>query len=448
MSKHPIVRRRSSHSDTPESGGGSVPTSPCPSIRSGSVRASTLLSLLFVAALLGCLDPLGLRSDDPVTLTLTTADEPLSGAHVVGGVDFTRFEVRSDDDGRVAIPATALGDSVLVIATNVVPRRILVRRDETYELPPTDRRLRYVGEAPGRPLRFGDGELLTLASLGGYRLYQYGPGVMTTLHRDSLEIGSIRQHRLYGDTLWVSTHREGIHAYLIEPDGRFTKIFHLDISGPIGSFVRRDSQLVVAHRTDLPGPLQVFRLLDGGADPIATFEEVHAFRMQRDGPNVVIGAEDRTGFAGGDDPMLRVLNLDDPVELTFSGLVRTGGISVLENSTYIITSIPHLWEGDSVPHEVFELGPAGEPESRGELVAPAAINGFVGDLAYGHHVRSPHTVTLLEVQEDRARTVATAVAPGRPFLPSVQHYERTFAATDGEGFYWLAGHLWFLEQPQ
>lgn len=418
-----------------------------PSILSGSIGSSALLSLLFVAVLLGCQDPLGLRSDNPVDITLTTADEPLSGAYVVGGVDFTRFEVRSDDDGRVEIPATALGDSVLVIATNVVPRRILVRRDETYELPPTDSRLHYVGEAPGRPLRFDEGELFTLTSHGGHRLHQYGPGGMTTLRGDSLEISAIRQHRLYGDTLWLSTHREGIHAYLMEPDGRLTKIFHLDISGPIGNFVRRDSQLVVSHRTDLPGPLRVFRLLDDGAEAIAAFEEVHAFRMQRDGPNVVIGAEDRTGFAGGDDPMLRVLNLDDPVELTFSGLVRTGGISVLENSTYIITSIPHLWEGDSVPHEVFELGPSGKPVPDGELVAPAAISGFVGNLAYGHHVRSPHTVTLLEVQENRARTVATAVAPGRPFLPSVQHYERTFAATDGQGFYWLAGHLWFLERP-
>ncbi len=177
---------------------------------------------------------------------LTSAGNPLSGAVIEGGIDWESFRSVTDSRGFASLPFYAKGEGAIVHLDNYFPRVVTLRWPYVYRLTPTPKKLRALGSVTGWAVRFDSGRLVTVDYHGGYHLYAYDPQGIAEIA--SAEVPpTIKQTQVIGDTLWLSTHDDGVYAYSLADPLHPQALLHLAIPGNCPTFALRDHLIVVGN---------------------------------------------------------------------------------------------------------------------------------------------------------------------------------------------------------
>ncbi|MEE8417775.1 MAG: hypothetical protein V3S06_03845, partial [candidate division Zixibacteria bacterium] len=172
--------------------------------------------------------------------------QPLEGAYIEGGMDWDYFRVVTDSRGKAVIPSHALYKTVIIYKNDFFSLRVPAMKSGEYPLTPTPYTLREIGEIEGDAVKFESDEVITVTYRGEYRVYGYGNDNLWELTLFELP-HQVKTFKLRGDTLWYSTHENGIFAYSLADPYNPVQLLHLDISGYIRSFALKDSLVAVAR---------------------------------------------------------------------------------------------------------------------------------------------------------------------------------------------------------
>lgn len=186
-------------------------------------------------------------SEDPfIVRVFTNQSIPLEGAVIEGGVDWHSFRVTTDLTGAATLPGYARGIEAIVHHDNHFPLAVTLKRPYEYELTPTPRKLRLLGDIKGWAVRITPGRVATVDYSGAYRLYAFDESGVSEI--TSVEVPrTIKQTKLIGNTLWLSTHEDGVFAYSLADPEHPLRILHLDLPGYTPIFALRDNMIVVGN---------------------------------------------------------------------------------------------------------------------------------------------------------------------------------------------------------
>jgi hypothetical protein len=200
---------------------------------------------LFSGLIISCED--NILRPGPHEFALKVVDEqnhPLEGAHIAGGVDWDEFHEVTNANGLAILPDFARGwwaniykDYFYSIWLDSVQSRVYSIRRTAYELVE-------IGPVAGTPVRFRDGQLITLTYLGVYRFYQYDDAGVQELSAAGVPF-PVRDARLYGDTLWYATHDNGIYLFSLQDPASPRLLSHLRIPAYPYHFDRKDSLIAI-----------------------------------------------------------------------------------------------------------------------------------------------------------------------------------------------------------
>jgi hypothetical protein len=109
---------------------------------------------------------------------------------------------------------------------------------------------------------FDTRKIVTLGYSGEYRAYSYGDDGTAALSTHSLA-PLYKQFKVTGDSLWYTTHDQGIYCYSISDPLNPIEIGHWDFSRYLRAFAVRDSVLALAESSG-PGPIELYALRQNG----------------------------------------------------------------------------------------------------------------------------------------------------------------------------------------
>ncbi|MDH5467863.1 MAG: hypothetical protein OEY25_10625 [Candidatus Aminicenantes bacterium] len=209
--------------------------------------ASLLIMLIFLCS--GCEDNLGQFR----VKIVTPNRQPAEGVTVEGGLDWESFQVKTDSQGIAILPIFAFNYNALIYKNNFFPKLIDLTRSAfhlppyTYIITPTPEQLKPIGDVEGWSIQFDQGTLVTIDYHGGYHVYSYSNQGILEILSIQLPTSSVRDTQLRGNTLWFSTHDDGIYVYSLEDPFDPQLLYHLNITGYLGKFAINDSAVVVGN---------------------------------------------------------------------------------------------------------------------------------------------------------------------------------------------------------
>ncbi len=209
---------------------------------------------------------------------LTSEYEPVAGAWIDVGFDWTRCRVKTDSDGIAVVPNSARGRYAEIHKDNFYPVTVNPLEPGWYYLYPTPARLERIGTVAGRSVRFDPDRLFTLEYAGVYHAYSYDESAVTELASAEIEAGAIVDFEFAGDTLWLSTHDDGVYAYSLEDPLNPILLRHLDIDGYLGPIAVKDSTIAVGS-WDAGQPVRVFSFTPGGE--MSLVSTIQAYEVQQ-----------------------------------------------------------------------------------------------------------------------------------------------------------------------
>jgi len=175
--------------------------------------------------------------------------QPVAGATIEGGIDWEYFQVQTDSRGIAVLPGFARGQAAIIYRNNFFPRHVQSLSHPIYFIKPTPKQFKLIGEIAGWSILFDSETLITVDYQGGYHVYSYNDYGITEIAFVQIP-KCIRETQLHGDTLWFSTHDDGIYVYSLENPLNPQQLFHLDIPGYLGSFAIKDEIVVVGNPWD------------------------------------------------------------------------------------------------------------------------------------------------------------------------------------------------------
>jgi hypothetical protein len=196
--------------------------------------------------------------------------QPVAGVTISGGIDWTTYRIETDSNGIAVLPGSAYGQGALIYRNNFFPRFIDSITSSEYLIQNTPKQLKLIGDIAGWSIRFDSSTIITVDYNGGYHVYSYNDQGISEMASARIP-SSIRETQVHGDTLWFSTHDDGIYVYSLEDPFNPQQLFHLDIPGHPGKFVLKDEIVVVSYLF-YPNPLRVFSYDASGA-----FQEISQF---------------------------------------------------------------------------------------------------------------------------------------------------------------------------
>lgn len=214
--------------------------------------ASLLIMIMLILLYSGCEDSSGQFS----VKIVTPNRQPVEGVTVEGGLDWEAFQAKTDSRGIAVLPIFALNYDALIYKNNFFPKLIdltqfpTILPPNTYIITPTPERLELIGDVEGWSIQFDQGILVTLDYHGGYHIYSYSNQGISEILFVQFPTSSIRDTQLRGNTLWFSTHDDGIYVYSLANIFDPQQLYHLNITGYLGEFAINDSVLVVGNPWD------------------------------------------------------------------------------------------------------------------------------------------------------------------------------------------------------
>lgn len=269
----------------------------------------------------GCGDNALLEDNtEPFRVKVLSPDlKPVEAATISGGIDWEAFEVQTDSEGIAILPGFARGESALIYRNNFFPKQFhLLPLPYNYIFPlkyiitPTPKQFRLIGSIEGWSIRFDTSTLITVDYHGGYHVYSYNSQGITEIAVETIPI-AIRETQLHGDTLWFSTHDDGIYAYSLADPLNPYQLFHLDIPGYLGLFALKNGIIVV----DNPWERDALRVYSyntsGECQKIASFGNYYIKKLAFIGNYLIVIAYS--------DCLLAIYDLQDPASpyLVYSG---------------------------------------------------------------------------------------------------------------------------------
>lgn len=305
--------------------------------------------------------------DSPFEVKVVDPDAmPIIGACIAGGIDWDAYSVLTDSMGIAVLPGHARNESAMITKDNFFPLYVQAIFPAQYTLEPTAHQLRLIGSASGTAIIFDETNLVTLDYSGSYHVYTYDDQSIAEVATASLP-STMKRFILRGDTLWYTTHADGIYVYSLSNQSQPQQLFHLAIDGYLQAFAIRDSILAVGH--PFGGPLRIFSYsTDGQFEQLASISEFVTHEMTiRD--NYVI-------LAGGESSMPTVFDITDPAQpvLVYNNL-ETGAQTALILDTILVV-VP--WEQWYVPnytytYKLIKISSPANPWSAGIFRADALL---------------------------------------------------------------------------
>ena len=327
--------------------------------------------------------------------------EPVRGAWVEGGFDWTWYKVYTDSNGVALVPGHARGEHATIMQDNYLPLSVERLDKREYVLEPTPQLLRSIGTAEGTALIFGADNLVTLDYQGDYHVYLYDNQSVTEIASAMLP-GTMKQFKIFGDTLWYTTHNEGIYVYSIANALQPQLLFHLNISGYLDAFAVKDSIVVVCSPYS-PGPLRVFSYTTSGQfQQIGSMSEFIADEMTvRDNYLILVG---------GEASMPTVFDLTDPTQplLVYNGLEPGAETGLILDTMLVVIpeSHSHISNVD-LTYKLIRLTNPLNPYFTGTFPANAVLYDIINnEYAVGDYVAYYSIAVLAGTITDRFSTVA------------------------------------------
>jgi hypothetical protein len=347
-----------------------------------------LLLGMFAFLIAGC----GKKGTSPKELfevkVVGTEGRPVAGATIEGGMDWDFFHVKTDDRGIATLPGQAEGKRAEIYKTNYFPHIVQSLSATQYTLNSTPRQFRRIGDATGKAIRFDSGALLTIAYTGDYHVYSCGDQEISEIASAQLA-RNVKETKLRGDTLWFSTHQDGIYAYSLQNPLDPQQLFHLDISGYLGPFALKDTIIAVGDPWD-PGPLRIFSYTTDGQCRELSSVRNYFVRQMVFSSNYLI-------LVGGSESLPTVFDLQDPANprLVYNGLEWESETGFLFGQNLIL--VPRYGHAvGTVDFRMLNLSDPSHPISAGEFSADSWLTEIVCDsLAVGSYYFRRSSVSVL-----------------------------------------------------
>ena len=211
----------------------------------GIMKVKTII--LFSAAIIifiSCDDKGPSPLPDFTVKVIDDQGQSLEGAFIEGGIDWDHFRVATDSRGKAVVPGHARNNRVIIFKNNYfsIYENYLVPDD--YVLTPTPFILTEIGSLEGDAVWFKSGRIITVTYQGAYHVYSYDDNGVSEIASAQLPPGA-RNFQLYGDTLWYASHDEGIYAFSLDDTFNPQQLLHLNISGVIWPYARKDTIIAV-----------------------------------------------------------------------------------------------------------------------------------------------------------------------------------------------------------
>ncbi len=376
----------------------------------------------------------GPSAGDPTPFWVTvleTFGHPLEGAVIEGGLDWEYFQVTTDSSGRAKLPGYARNYEPTIHRDNYFPRSVTLNWPYRYVLTPTPKTLRLLGDVEGSLVRFTPGRLATVDYYGTYHLYAVDDSGLAEIASASVP-RNVKQTQLIGDTLWLSTHEEGIFAYsLADPEHPLEQL-HLDIPGYTPLFALRDNMIVVGGYGEVSALGVYLFEADGSFVETARFGDFYVYSIAFvDGYLIVSGSHEvHPRIYALDDPANPMLIYQDADPAYWSGF-RFG---------HQYLQIP---EWDQITEDTvygrLDLSNPAAPQPAGTLLADSRLLSIVDDdTAIGYyHVLGNALSVLKGGLAGGFQTVA--------LISEDPHYDLNEFGGCAPPYYLVSNRLWILE---
>lgn len=369
---------------------------------------------------------------------LTPSWQPVGGVTITGGIDWTTFRVETDTNGIAVLPGSAYGQGVLIYKNNFFPRFIESISPSSYLIAQTPKQLRLIGDIAGWSIRFDSSTIITVDYQGGYHVYSYSDQGISEMASAQIP-STIRDTQVHGDTLWFSTHEDGIYVYSLENPLNPLQLFHLDIPGYLGKFALKDGIVVVGSRSG-PNPLRVYSYDTSGA-----FQEIAQFGYYSVEDIAFIGnyliVVSMTFYNG----LPGIYDLKDPANPSFvyEGVEPNYRYGFLYNNYVILVpeSDPDLFKEDTV-YKLIDLFDPAKLLAIGFFSADSRLLKIINDTAaVGRYNEWSGAISVLSGNITQGfRTVA--ITTDNPFSQSMFHQ---FEGCNPPYFI-IGEQLWKLEE--
>jgi len=358
-----------------------------------------LLPAMIVIVLSGCSEratcPEAECDGDFVITVESPNGAPIAGALIEGGVDWDAFRAVTDNDGKACLPERAREWVTTITKDNFFPISVDGVTSRVYVLTPTPQELRHIGHVSGRPLRFDSGLLSALAYQCRYYLYAYNDSSVTQLAETQLLGCGVRGVRFYGDTLWYTTHEDGIYVYSLAEPAVPRFLFHLAIPGYLGAFAVRDSIVAVGSPFD-----------DGFG--IYKFRSNGEFTLLKEMPDFAAAdvgfSSDYLVIVGREHDLVAVFDIENPADPR--EVYTTGAASGYFQSGFLLGDQvilePSWFSRGQLVYLVIDLTDPGSPGELGSFQADSFILGMpdrdtaVGQYRLGKFVGANTMFTVLK----------------------------------------------------
>lgn len=306
-----------------------------------------------------------------VVEVVTSKGEPISSATIEGGIDWEFFSIKTDSRGVAILPSYARGKSAVIYKNNFFPEIIQSLSSTKYILKSTPKQFKLVGNVAGWSIRFNSGILITIDYIGVYHVYSYDEQSITEIASAQLP-KCIKETQLRGDTLWFSTHDDGIYVYSLHDALQPQQLFHFSIPGYLGPFAVKDTIVAIGNPWERDS-LRIFSYKsDGQYKEISNFGNYLAVKMSFISDFLVI--------VNYYDNLPAILDLQDPTNprLVYNGVEPEYWSGFLFNNYLIL--IPR-WEliEETTNYKLIDLSNPTNPSNAGVFSADSRLYEITND---------------------------------------------------------------------
>lgn len=317
--------------------------------------------------------------------------QPIAGVTIKGGSDWDYFCVQTNIYGVAILPSHASKNSAVIYKNNFFPKIVQSLASTKYILEPTPKQFKLIGKVTGRSIRFNSDTLITVEYGGGYHVYSYNDQGVIEIASAQFPI-CIKETQLRGDTLWFSTHDDGIYVYSLKDPINPKQLFHLNISGYLGPFAVRDT-IVVTGNPWAKDFLRIFYY-----KPDGQYKEIYKL-----GNYLVVKMTFMSKYLvilNYYENLPAVFDLQNPVDprLVYNG-VEPEYWSGLLFKNYLILAPRSVWDTmiETTNYKLIDLSNPANPLNAGMFSADSRLDKIINDsIAVGTYYSYSEAISVLD----------------------------------------------------
>ncbi|MCP4631541.1 MAG: hypothetical protein GY855_01350 [candidate division Zixibacteria bacterium] len=352
--------------------------------------------------------------------------QSISDATVSGGFDWDYFKTKTNKFGIALVPDNAVKHDVIISKTNYYPEVIPYISPGQYTLVSTPQRVAKIddSEIGGKIISMESGLIMSIGyNTGTYHLYSYGDDGISELASSQIHT-IIKDFEFHHDTLWFSTHDDGIFVYSVEDKYNPQLLFHLDIPGNSLYFSKHDSLVAVTGGEE---SIRIYSYDTQGnyTEKCNILQYSHYLKFHS---NYLIS------FGG--ESLFYIFDLQQSVDpkIVYSG-VNEGYYPAYAYNDLIFLKPRYYVLANQVSYKILNISDPSYPYSEGGLTSDASLIEIQNDsMATGYYCGSWESISILRGRlHGNMKTVATL------------YHSRSYSWIEGNPPYYIVdGQLWKL----